>query len=88
MLKIRQEIREVETGEADKTDNVLKNAPHTETHICSDSWNHKYSREKAAFPLPYIKKRGKVWPSVGRIDNEFGDRNLICTCGDTMDYDI
>ena len=86
MIQIRQEIREIENGICDKVDNVLKNAPHTEEHVVSDNWNHKYSREKAAFPLPYIKKRGKFWPSVGRVDNVYGDLNLVCSCPSINDY--
>ena len=54
--------------------------------ICSTEWNHNYSREKAAFPLPYIKQRGKFWPSVSRIDNEYGDLNVVCTCPSINEY--
>jgi glycine dehydrogenase len=86
MINIRKEIIEVEEGKVDKLDNVLKNAPHTHEDITSDNWNHKYSREKAAYPLPYIKKRGKFWPPVGRIDNVYGDLNLICTCPDINEF--
>jgi glycine dehydrogenase len=86
MIQIREEIREVEQGKVDKIDNVLKNAPHTLEHITSTEWKHSYSREKAAFPLPYIKKRGKFWPSVGRVDNVYGDLNLVCTCPPINDY--
>jgi glycine dehydrogenase len=86
LIQIRQEICEVENGIADKTDNVLKNAPHTSEHVCSEKWNHKYSREKAAYPLDYIKKRGKYWPPVGRIDNVHGDLNLICSCPSIHDF--
>ena len=86
LLQIREEIREVETGKADKNDNVLKNAPHTLEHVTSSNWTHSYSREKAAFPLPYVKKRGKFWPSVGRVDNVYGDLNLVCTCPPINDY--
>ena len=62
-----------------KINNLLKNAPHTARHISSDEWDHPYSREKAAYPAPW-QKEFKFWPSVGRIDNAYGDRNLVCTC--------
>ena len=60
-------------------DNVLKNAPHTAAEVCADEWKHKYTRQQAAYPVPYLKGR-KFWPSVGRIDNPYGDRNLMCSC--------
>lgn len=83
---IRKEIREIEEGKADKNDNVLKNSPHTLKHIVCDEWTHSYSREKAAYPATWIHTRGKVFPAVGRIDNVFGDRNLICTCPPVTDF--
>ena len=86
MRRIREEIREIEEGRADKNDNVLKNAPHTLKHLLTGEWMHKYSREKAAFPAPWIHTRGKIFSSVGRIDNTYGDRNLICTCPPTSDF--
>lgn len=86
MLQIREEIREVEEGKVDKLDNVLKNAPHTQEHVICGEWTHPYTREKAAFPLPYIKTRGKFWPPVARIDNVYGDLNLVCTCPDINSY--
>jgi glycine dehydrogenase len=79
LIAIRQEIEEVVTGQADPKDNVLKNAPHTAATVCADEWTHPYSREKAAFPLPWVRAN-KFWPSVGRIDNPYGDRNLMCVC--------
>jgi glycine dehydrogenase len=79
LIAIRREIEEIVTGKADAKDNVLKNAPHTAAAVSADEWNHAYSREKAAFPLPWVKA-GKFWPSVGRIDNPYGDRNLMCVC--------
>jgi glycine dehydrogenase len=79
MLQIRDEIEDVVTGRADKTDNVLKNAPHTAVEVSASSWTHPYSREQAAFPLPYVSGN-KFWPSVARIDNTYGDRNLFCSC--------
>jgi glycine dehydrogenase len=86
MIQIREEIRRVENGTFDKLDNPLKNAPHTAEVVTSNTWNHKYTREEAAFPLPWVKLRGKYWPTVGRVDNAYGDRNLICTCPPTSDY--
>jgi len=79
MIAIRSEIQAIVDGSADARDNVLKNAPHAAAEIASDGWNHPYSREQAAFPLPFVRER-KVWPSVGRIDNPYGDRNLMCSC--------
>lgn len=79
LISIREEIREIEEGRMDKTDNMLKNAPHTMEHCMSDEWNHPYPREKAAFPLPYLREK-KQWPTVGRVDGGYGDRNLICAC--------
>ncbi len=85
LISIHGEIMAIESGEADKTDNMLKNAPHTMKAICQDEWNHKYSRQEAAFPLAYVA-RNKFWPSVGRINNTYGDRNLVCTCEPTEAY--
>jgi glycine dehydrogenase len=85
MIAIRKEVSEIENGVSDITDNVLLNAPHTCKMVVSDNWNHAYSREKAAFPLPYVSE-SKFWPSVGRVDNALGDRNLICTCPSTEEY--
>ena len=86
LIAIRKEIEEIETGEADKTDNVLKNAPHTASEIAGDTWNHKYSREKAAFPNKYTKEN-KFWPAVGRVNNAYGDRNLFCSCVPVSAYE-
>jgi len=85
LISIYEEIKDVEEGIADKTDNLLKNAPHTQQVICADEWNHPYSRQDAAFPLAYVTKN-KFWPSIGRINNTFGDRNLICTCEPMESY--
>jgi glycine dehydrogenase len=85
MISIRQEIQAVLDGRADARDNVLKNAPHTAAAVAADDWTHPYTREQAAFPLPYVKV-DKFWPPVGRIDNAYGDRNLVCTCPDTAEY--
>jgi len=79
MIQIRNEIREVEEGKADKENNVLKNAPHTAEVVTADVWNRPYPREKAAYPLPFVRI-SKFWPSVSRIDNAYGDRNLVCSC--------
>ena len=79
MITIKNEIDDVINGKMDAEDNPLKNAPHTAHAIASDEWDHPYSRQKAAYPAPYLKNH-KYWPSVGRIDNAYGDRNLICTC--------
>jgi glycine dehydrogenase len=85
LIAIRQEIEEVVTGKADARDNVLKNAPHTAAAVMADEWTHPYSREKAAFPLTWVRSN-KFWPSVGRIDNPYGDRNLICVCPPMESY--
>jgi len=85
LLNIREEILAIEEGKADKKDNPLKNAPHTQHVICSDKWNFSYSRQLAAFPLPYVSAN-KFWPSVARVNNTYGDRNLICTCEPTEAY--
>jgi glycine dehydrogenase len=79
MISIRQEIQEVIDGKADARDNVLRNAPHTAAEAVSDGWSHPYSRERAVYPLPFVRAN-KFWPSVGRIDNPYGDRNLFCVC--------
>ena len=79
MVTIRKEIEEIVTGKADANDNVLKNAPHTAAVVMADDWNHHYSRSKAAYPADYIRSM-KFWPSVSRIDNAYGDRNLVCSC--------
>jgi glycine dehydrogenase len=78
MIAIREEIREVEEGRADRSDNVLKNAPHTH-HLLLEDWKKPYSREKAYFPLS-SGRDDKFWPPVGRVDNVYGDRHLVCTC--------
>jgi len=85
LLGIRDEIRAIENGTADKADNALKNAPHTQSVITANEWNHAYTRQQAAFPLQYVK-HNKFWPSVARVNNTFGDRNLICTCEPTEAY--
>ncbi len=85
MIQIREELKEIEKGEADKTDNVLKNAPHTAKAATADEWTHQYSRQKAVYPIEYLKIR-KFWPLSARIDNAYGDRNLFCSCVPVEDY--
>jgi glycine dehydrogenase len=84
MTAIRAEIEATESGTADPKNNPLKNAPHTAHEVTATDWPHPYSRESAAFPLPYIRQ-AKYWPPVSRIDNVFGDRNLICSCPTVSD---
>ena len=79
LISIREEAREIESGVLPRDDNPLKHAPHTLETVLSDSWSRAYSREKAAFPLAWVRGR-KFWPAVGRVDNAFGDRNLVCAC--------
>lgn len=79
MKSVWNEIEEIRTGKADREDNVLHNAPHTVRVVTAVEWNHKYDRQKAAFPAGWIVEN-KFWPSVGRIDDGYGDRNLVCTC--------
>lgn len=85
MIQIRHEISEIADGTADINDNVLKNAPHTASGVITDSWAHAYTREKAAFPLKWVRD-SKFWPSVGRVDNAHGDRNLVCACPPIESY--
>jgi len=85
LIAIRSEIQAVIDGKADPKDNVLKNAPHTAAAVSSDDWTHPYTREQAAFPLPFVRAN-KFWPAVGRIDNPYGDRNLICVCPPMEEY--
>ncbi|MEM7565046.1 MAG: glycine dehydrogenase (aminomethyl-transferring), partial [Pseudomonadota bacterium] len=86
MISIRNEIREVEEGRMDAEDNPLKNAPHTVDMVCADEWNHAYSREQAAYPLESLR-HNKYWSPVGRVDNKFGDTNLICACPPLSAYE-
>jgi glycine dehydrogenase len=85
MIAIREEIKAIEEGKADKKDNLLKNAPHTQATVMADQWSHAYSRTEAAFPLYYVT-HNKFWPSVSRVNNTHGDRNLICTCEPMESY--
>jgi len=86
MISIRKEIEDIETGKSAKDDNVLKNSPHTADVVISGEWKHSYTREQAVFPAAYVKKN-KFWPSVGRVNNAFGDRNLVCACPPLSDYE-
>jgi glycine dehydrogenase len=86
MISIHGEIMAVIRGESDAADNPLKRAPHPAETICANDWPHAYSREQAAYPLPYLRQH-KFWPSVGRIDNVHGDRNLVCTCDSVESYE-
>ena len=79
MIAIRDEVRLIESGAMDATLNPLKQAPHTMVSVTADYWDRPYSRVQAAFPMPG-QQQNKIWPSVARIDNAFGDRNLVCTC--------
>jgi glycine dehydrogenase len=85
MIAIRDEIREIEEGKADKQDNLLKNAPHTAAAVTADEWQRPYSRQRAAFPAPWLSE-GKFWPPVARVNDVHGDRNLICSCPPVEDY--
>lgn len=85
MISIYHEIKAIEEGKSSKTDNPLHNAPHTMQVVCADEWTNVYTRQEAAFPLPYVAQN-KFWPAVSRINNTFGDRNLICTCEPTESY--
>ena len=85
LISIREEIAEIETGTADPVDNVLKNAPHTVEVVTQSEWCHSYSRESAAFPKPWIRD-AKFWPAVARINEVYGDRNLMCACPPLDEY--
>ncbi len=85
MISIRKEIDDIEKDVSSRESNVLVNAPHTVAEVTADNWPYPYSRQQAAFPLPYVKEN-KFWPSVKRVDNAYGDRNLVCTCPDTESY--
>ncbi|MBV9782427.1 MAG: aminomethyl-transferring glycine dehydrogenase, partial [Acidisphaera sp.] len=85
MIAIRGEIALIAEGRMDRADNPLKHAPHTAAEVTSDSWSHSYSRERAAFPLPWVAQ-AKYWPPVKRVDNVYGDRNLVCTCAPLESY--
>ena len=85
LISIREEIAEIESGIADQVDNVLKNAPHTVEVVTQSEWSHPYSRERAAFPKPWVRD-AKFWPAVARINEVYGDRNLMCACPPLNEY--
>ena len=85
MIAIRQEIREIENDMQPRADNLLKNAPHTAASLLAPEWPHPYPRERAAYPLPYLRHR-KYWPPVGRLDNVLGDRQFVCACPPLESY--
>jgi len=85
LISIREEVKAVEEGRADRENNVLKHAPHTAAVVTADEWNRPYTRQQAAYPLSFVKA-AKFWPSVGRVDNAYGDRNLVCSCLPMEDY--
>jgi glycine dehydrogenase len=87
LKSVWEEIQEIKEGKADKEDNVLRNSPHTAMVLTVNKWQHKYDRQKAAFPLPWVVEN-KFWPSVGRVDDGYGDRNLVCTCDPIDSYRI
>ncbi len=87
MICIRQEIEEIATGKVSYEDNLLKNAPHTAKKLITEVWDHKYSREKAAYPVEGMQQN-KYWPPIGRVDNVYGDRNLVCSCPSMEDYEL
>ena len=87
MICIRQEIEEIATGKVSNEDNLLKNAPHTAKKLITEVWNHEYSREKAAYPVEGMQQN-KYWPPIGRVDNVYGDRNLVCSCPSMEDYEL
>src|SRR5690606_33083097 len=86
LIAIRQEIAAIECGEANPTNNLLKQAPHTVVMVSSDEWDKPYTRSQAAFPLPFVRDH-KFWPSVGRVNDSQGDRTLICACPPVSEYE-
>jgi glycine dehydrogenase len=88
MINIRQEAAALESGQADPLNNPLKRAPHTLAAVTADTWDRPYSRSQAGFPAGDLQRDGKVWPAVARIDNAFGDRNLVCTCPSVAEMSV
>lgn len=86
LICIRKEIQDIENGTLDISINPLKMAPHTQDQLINSEWNRPYSRELAAFPAPFVKGSAKIWPSIGRIDDIYGDKNLFCTCPPMSSY--
>jgi len=87
LIEIRAEIREIENGEVDRENNLLKNAPHTMAEVTDAEWNRPYDRQRAVFPAPWLSEY-KSWPTIGRVDNVHGDRNLICTCPPVSAFEV
>lgn len=85
MIAIRGEIEEIASGRADRKENVIKRSPHTAKSVVSDEWNRSYTREKAVFPLPWVRDN-KFWPAVARVDNVYGDKHLVCSCPPVESY--
>ena len=85
LKKIKEEIDKVESGEYDKVDNPIKNSPHTHVELIANKWEHKYEREEAAYPSEFLKQI-KYWPPVARVDNVYGDKNLVCSCPSIDEY--
>jgi glycine dehydrogenase len=79
LIQIRKEIADIESGKTPRENNLLKNAPHPQEDLVSSEWDRPYSREDAAYPLPWLREK-KMWPSVARVDDAYGDTNLFCTC--------
>ena len=87
MIAIKEEVNDIIEGKADKTNNVLKNAPHTSKVLLADNWDKPYSRQQAAFPLKWVED-AKYWTTVGRVDDAYGDRNLVCSCNPIEDLSL
>jgi len=85
LISIYNEVEDIKSGILDREDNPLKNAPHTAQEVTADKWEHPYSRELAAYPLPFTREN-KFWPSVARVNNTYGDRNLVCSCLPIQSY--
>jgi len=86
LIQIRKEIQDIETGKIDRLNNPVKRSPHTLKQIFNSEWDRPYTREEAAFPAPFVRSDSKMWPSVGRIDDSYGDKNLVCTCPPMEEY--
>jgi glycine dehydrogenase len=86
LISIRKEVGAIEEGKIDRLNNPIKRSPHTLQQIFSSVWDRPYTREEAAFPAPFVRSDAKLWPSVGRIDDSFGDKNLVCTCPPMEEY--
>ena len=85
MIQIRKEIQKVEDKKIDALNNPLRNAPHTSQVTTANEWAHPYGREEAGYPLPWVRAN-KLWPAVGRVDNAYGDKNVMCTCPSLEEY--